>query len=108
MDNIRKIAIIGSPDTVLPFKSIGLDGYPVNNTVKAQSTLEEIISKGYGIIYLEEAFAKEFYNRVLELNKLYKEVSVTIIPGGPKGAGNFTMEKVRAMVKKAIGLDIQK
>lgn len=101
----KRIAIIGSPDTVLPFKAVGLDGFPAVTSAVARDLLDEVAAKGYGIIYIEEAYARDFYPQILELNRRRRDTAVTIIPGS-RGSQDFAGSKVRSLVKKAIGLDI--
>jgi V/A-type H+-transporting ATPase subunit F len=105
VENSKKIAVIGFDDTVLPFKSIGLIDYPVNTADEALTILREIIGKNYGIIYIEEALAKEKSQEISFLNKEYQEAIITIIPGS-QGGSDFAGKKISQMVKKAVGMDI--
>lgn len=105
MSFIKRIAIIGSIDTVLPFKSIGLNDFPVSSSKEAEDILKKIIREDYGIIYIEESFAKEFLNVIYELNKEDQNIVLSIIPGA-KGGGNFSLQKLRLSIKRAIGMDI--
>ncbi len=105
MSDMKNMAIIGSYDTILPFKAIGLVDYPVKESLEAEKVLLKIINEGFGIIYIEEAYAKEFPDMILNLNKEYKDVVITIIPGS-KGGHDFAIKKLGAMVKKAIGMDL--
>lgn len=102
---LKKMAIIGSPESILPFKAIGLDEYPVLNSSAALHVLEEAIQKDYGIIYIEEAYARDFADRINEINKELKSITISVIPG-TKGSIGFVGENIRSMVKRAIGVDI--
>jgi len=105
MSELKKMAIIGSPESILPFKAIGLDEYPASNSSAALHLLEEAIKKEYGIIYIEEAYAREFADKINELNKELRSTTISIIPG-TKGSIGFVGENIRALVKRAIGIDI--
>ncbi len=101
----KKIAIIGAPDTILPFSAIGADAYDVMDSESAETTLDEVILKDYGIIYLEEAYAKNFSEKIEKLNNAHREVAITVIAGS-RGGSNMAVEKIRNQVKKAVGMDL--
>lgn len=101
----KKIAIIGAPDTILPFSAIGADAYDALDSEAAEAILDEIILKGYGIIYLEEAYAGRFSEKIEKLNNAHRDVSITVISGS-RGGSNIAVQKIRNQVKKAIGLDL--
>lgn len=103
-----KIAVIGGRETVMGFKALGLDVFPVENHDAARHTLRDITrtsgSDEYAIIYLEENLAVELET---EINK-FKSVpspAIILIPGreGPLGLGQSAL---RAAVEKAVGSDI--
>ena len=100
------IAVMGSRDTVIGFKALGLDTYPVDNAEQAEQTMREISSadKNYAIIYLEENVAETLS---VEINRLKDKAipAVILIPGrdGPLGLGQAAMQ---AAVERAIGTNI--
>ncbi len=101
----KKIAVIGAPDTILPFSAIGADAYDALDSESAETILDEIVLKDYGIIYLEEAYARNFTEKIEKLNNSHREMSITVISGS-RGGSNVAVEKIRNQVKKAIGLDL--
>lgn len=102
----KKIAVVGTPDTILPFKAIGADGYEALDAGKALEQLRTVVrNSSYGIIYLEELFADELSVELEELGATYRGVSITAIAGA-KGSSGKSMERIRAHVKRAIGIDI--
>jgi len=105
MEKKKKMAIIGTYDTILPFKAIGMDYYVINDIESAKNVLDEVSKKNYGIIYIEEAFASKLITRINELNKENKDLSITIIPGS-KGGMNFGVNHITNLVKKALGINI--
>lgn len=105
MQDSKKIAIIGSPDTALPFQAIGADSYHADTAERAENLLDEVILKSYGIIYIEEAYARVFNDKIARLNNAYHRVAVTVIPGS-KGGEDLAVKKLGRLVKKAIGMDI--
>ena len=101
-----KIAVMGSRDTVIGFKALGLDCYSVDNGEQAKKTMREISNpeSNYAIIYLEENLAEGLST---EINRLKDKAipAVILIPGrdGPLGLGQAAMQ---AAVERAIGTNI--
>lgn len=106
MTLMYNIAVMGSRDTVIGFKALGLDTYPVDNAEQAKQTMREIsrAEKNYAIIYLEENLAETLS---VEINRLKDKAipAVILIPGrdGPLGLGQAAMQ---AAVERAIGTNI--
>ena len=104
-----KIAVIGSPDTVMGFKALGLDAFPVREAEEAGRTLKRLAkTEGqediYSIIYIEEALAAELTAEIAR----YKDSptpAVILIPGkdGSLGLGRSALE---AAVERAVGANI--
>lgn len=103
-----KIAVIGGPDTVMGFKALGLETFPVSGTDEAKHVLHQLTSIDsdveYAIIYLEETLALALS---AEIDKFKNSVTpaVILIPGreGSTGQGLTALHEA---VKRAIGTDI--
>ncbi len=101
-----KIAVIGSHETVLGFKAVGLEAFPVATADEAKLELRRLTRSGeeYAIIYIEEDFYIEMTD---EINK-FKDVptpAIILIPGrdGSKGYGQNALHEA---VERAVGSDI--
>lgn len=99
-----KIGVIGSIDTVLGFKAVGLDVFHCGRVEKAKKTLHELVNDDYAIIYITENLAQEMAEDIDQ----YKDArlpAIITIPGkaGPTGAG---MRSVSKAVERAVGADI--
>lgn len=102
-----KIAVIGGSDSVIGFKALGLDTYPVDNGDEAKRVLREITKPAadeYAIIYIEETMAAHMLPEI----KKYDEKpspAIILIPGrdGPIGLGQSALKEA---VEKAVGSDI--
>lgn len=102
----KKIAVVGTPDTILPFKAIGADGFDALDSGQALEQLKTIaLKQTYGIVYLEEIFADGLTEELKELSERYRGMSITAIAGA-KGSSGKSLERIRANVKRAIGIDI--
>lgn len=108
MKAMYKIAVIGGSDSVIGFKALGLDTFPVDNSEQAKRTLRNITrnSEGdeYAIIYIEETMAADM---LPEIKKFDEQLSpaIILIPGrdGPIGLGQSALKEA---VEKAVGSDI--
>lgn len=103
-----KIGVIGAKDTVVGFRALGLDVFPVDNAEAARQTLRRLTREEgedeYAILYLEETFAMEL---AAETDKFKDRPTpaIILIPGrdGPTGQG---LSALQAAVEKAVGTNI--
>lgn len=106
MSEHKKIAVIGSPDTVLPFRSIGAESFEVDTAAELAEKLREITGQGtFGIIFVEETLAEPVIDIVVAINNQYRGVAVTPIPG-TTGEGSIALQRLSTQVTRAIGIDI--
>lgn len=105
-----KIAVVGSPDTVIGFKALGLDTFPVREADEARRTLkkltktEEREGDEYSIIYIEEGLAAELTAEIAKF-KDSPSPAIILIPGkdGSLGLGRNALQ---AAVERAVGANI--
>ena len=101
---MHKAAIIGSHESVIGFKAVGIDAFPCDSAEEATRILHRIAKEDYVIIYITEGHARDMLD-AMELYKTRKLPAVVPIPGrsGSYGVG---MGKLKKSVKRAIGVDI--
>jgi len=118
MENVNsnfKIAIVGSREEILCFKAIGVEIFPVENSVQAleklfalkkeRQTKEENSLAKFAIIFVIENLLKEIPKD--DFQKLSKEALPAIISlPGHKGSTGYGKIKLRQLVEKAVGSDI--
>src|SRR4030043_1696794 len=103
-----KVASIGEKDIITIFKSAGVDIFPVKGDKEkiseAEDRLRQLVSEGYGIIFMTETIA-------LKLDDLLKEYvnetvpSIVVIPGlGERN--DYAVNNLRRAIIKAVGADI--
>ena len=103
-----KIAVIGGPDTVIGFKALGLDTFPVREASEAHRLFRELTKPDrpdeYAIIYLEENLA-EALKTDIDRFKDSPSPAVILIPGkdGSLGLGQSALQ---AAVERAVGVNI--
>ena len=103
-----KIAVIGGPDTVIGFKALGLDTFPVREAEEAHKIFRAITRPDqpdeYAIIYLEENLAQAL-KADIDRFKDSPSPAVILIPGkdGSLGLGQSALQ---AAVERAVGANI--
>ena len=102
-----KIAAFGESDIMLIFKAIGADVFAVSDSTStdaAGARLKQLVSEGYGIIFMTETVAarldtmiKYYSNRIVP--------SIVVIPG-PGKRNNYALNQLRTAIIKAVGADV--
>ncbi len=98
-----KIAVIGDKDSILAFKAVGADVYPIKNYFDAADTLKKL-ARNYAIIFITEEIAENI-SEIIARYKTKPYPAVIPIPGA-QGSTGFGMKGISADVEKAIGTDI--
>lgn len=99
-----KIAVMGDRDSVMGFKVLGLDVFPVTDPEEGRKTLHRLAKEPYAIIYITEQLA----SRINEEISRYKDQltpAIILIPG-KEGSLGIGMSKVSESVERAIGANI--
>ncbi len=99
-----KIAVIGDKDSILGFKTIGVDTYPVTGAESGLSALKKLVAEDYGVIFITEELAQDLGDIIKELNKRFLP-AIVLIPNS-KGTLGLGMRQIKTNVEKAIGADI--
>ncbi len=99
-----KIAALGDRDSVLGFRTLGLDVFPAETVEEARLLLHRLAKENYAIIYLTEGFAKDMSAEIAR----YKDAvtpAVILIPGR-EGSLGIGLSAVKTAVERAVGADI--
>lgn len=101
-----KIGVIAARDTVIGFKALGLDTFPVDSADAAKRSLRSLISpeSEYAIIYLEDSFAEALKTEIDRV-KERPNPAIILIPGR-NGSLGIGMNELREAVDKAVGVAI--
>lgn len=106
MRAMYKIAVMGDRQTVMGFKALGLEVFPVSGSDEALSTFRRLTRAGeeYAIIYIEENLAAGLAPEIDKF-KDSPTPAVILIPGrdGSLGLGQSAL---KAAVERAVGSDI--
>ena len=99
-----KIAVMGDRDSVMGFKVLGVDVFPVTDPEEGRKTLHRLARVPYAIIYITEQLAA----RITEEISRYKDQltpAVILIPG-KEGSLGIGMSKGSESVERAVGANI--
>nr|WP_314115041.1 V-type ATP synthase subunit F [uncultured Leptotrichia sp.] len=101
---MHKIGVVGDKDSILSFKALGIDVYPVITKEEARNTIDEMASNNYGIIFVTEQVATMVENTI---ERYSREVlpAVILIPNN-QGSLGIGLKKIDECVEKAIGSNI--
>lgn len=100
----NRIGVIGDKDSVLAFKSIGMEVFDAHTNEAARELLRKLLKEEFAVIYITENYA------ILNTDIIKKAKAKTypiIIPiPTSKGSSGYGLNGVKKDVEKAIGVDI--
>lgn len=99
-----KIAVVGDKESIFGFSSIGIDIYPAYEEKEIEQIISKLIDENYAIIYVTENMwlKAEKYLEKLQKNNIPAIVS---IPSNT-GSLNYGEKRIKDMVQKAVGIEI--
>ena len=99
-----KIGVIGDRESILGFKAVGRDVFPIDDPEEAKKTLKRIAKEDFAIIYITE----QIYQYMMDLVDEYVDSRLpAIIPiPGKDGTLGIGMTSVKKSVERAVGADI--
>ncbi len=104
MAKTYQIAVIGDWESVMGFRALGLDTYPVTSVEAAREKVKELAREDCAVIYLTEQLAKDMED-VLSQYKDELRPAIILIPGreGSLGIGKNNIQRA---IERAVGADI--
>jgi V/A-type H+/Na+-transporting ATPase subunit F len=99
-----KIGIVGDKDSVLAFKAVGIDVYPVNNAIDARRVIDKMAVDGYAVIFVTEQLAQNLEETI---DRYYRQMlpAIILIPNN-QGSLGIGLQKIKDNVEKAVGVNI--
>ena len=74
----KKIGVVGDKDSVLAFKALGIDVFPVVEPDEARKTIDKMAMNDYAVIFVTEQVAKDI-EETIESNARYTQSFFIII-----------------------------
>lgn len=101
-----KIGVIGGPETVIGFKALGLDTFPVENADEAKKLLREITAEddSYAILYIQENLAAQIHQEIDKFKD--SPVPAIILIPGREGSLGLGQQALKEAVERAVGTNI--
>ena len=99
-----KIGVIGDKDSILPFKALGIEVFPVVGPEETRRTLDTLASKKYGIVFITEQSAVLIPESIERYNK--ELIPAVILIPSNQGSLNIGLDRIRENVEKAVGSNI--
>ena len=101
---MHKVAAVGSRDTVLAFKALGLAVKPAETAQEASRAVFELAQGGCAVIFITEQIAQQI-QRVLSRYAAQPYPAIIPIPSN-RGSVGLGMQQLKRNVEKALGVDI--
>lgn len=101
---MSKIGVIGDRDSILGFKTLGLDIFPVTDTENAGRLIHRLAKEDYAVLFITESIAKDL-EEAIERYKAVPYPAIILIPNN-QGSIGLGIQGVKDNVEKAIGADI--
>jgi V/A-type H+-transporting ATPase subunit F len=99
-----KIGVVGDKDSILAFKALGVDVYPVLDKDEARKAVDTLAARKYGIIFITEQMAELIPETVERYNK--EIVPAVILIPSNQGSLSIGLRRINANVEKAVGSNI--
>lgn len=99
-----KLGVVGDKDSILAFKALGIDVYPVVNSEEARKTIDRLAMNKYGVVFVTEQVAAEIEETIERYNK--KMLPAVILIPSNQGTLNIGIQKINDNVEKAVGVNI--
>ena len=100
-----KIAVVGSPETVVGFTALGLDAVAVRGHEDAVHIFRSLIKEGqpdpYAIIYVEEDLAQVLSEEIAKCKD--RPLPAVILIPGSAGSLGIGQNSLREAVERAVG-----
>ena len=100
----KKIGVVGDKDSVLAFKALGIDVFPVVEPEEARKTIDKLAKDNYAVIFVTEQVAKEIEETIQRYNR--ETLPAVILIPSNQGTLNIGMQRISDNVEKAVGVNI--
>ena len=99
-----KIGVVGDKDSILAFKALGIDVYPVTEPDEARITINKMAAEKYAIIFVTEQIAKDLEETIERYNR--ELIPAVILIPSNQGSLNIGLQRINDNVEKAVGVNI--
>lgn len=101
---MSKIAVIGDKDSILGFKVVGVEIFPVTSPDQAARIVNKLAKEDYAVMFITEPYFAEIGETI---NRYRALAYPAIIPiPSNRGTTGLGMKGIKDSMEKAIGVDI--
>lgn len=100
----KKIGVVGDKDSVLAFKALGIDVFPVVESDEARKTIDRLAMNNYAVIFVTEQVAQNIEETIERYNR--ETLPAVILIPSNQGTLNIGMQRISDNVEKAVGVNI--
>ena len=104
MAAVYSIAVVGDWESVMGFRALGLDTYPVTSVEEARKTVHELAKTDCAVIYLTEQLAAGLTAEIARYKDELRP-AIILIPGR-EGSLGIGKESLQRAIERAVGADI--
>ncbi len=101
---MSEIAMIGDRDSILGFKALGVEIFPVNTKSESTAALHQVIRQEFKVAFITEQMAPS-PEEIADMIGDSTFPVVTMVPSN-RGATGLAMQRLQTLVRKAAGADI--
>jgi len=101
---MHKIGVIGDKDSILAFKALGMDTFPVIEVEEARKKIDKMAMEKYAVIFVTEQIAQHLEETIERYNKMMIP-AIILIPSN-QGSLNIGKKRISDNVEKAVGVNI--
>ena len=99
-----KISVVGDEDSILAFKALGVDVFPVNTSNEARNTIDSLAKKDCAVIFVTEQVAAGI-KETIERYDNQMLPAIILIPSN-QGSLNIGSARIKENIEKAVGVNI--
>lgn len=99
-----KIAVVGDKDSILAFKALGVDVFPVVGAEESRRRVDILAKEKYGIIFITEQTAQLIPETIERYNR--EIVPAVILIPSNQGSLEIGLDRINRNVEKAVGSNI--
>ena len=99
----NNIAVIGSIDSILAFKTVGFDVFGVTNEENTRTVLNKVLTQ-YKVVMITDNYAT-YVEDIIKDTQTSAYPTVLVIPSGVN-SGDYALKQISESVERALGVNI--
>lgn len=101
-----KIALVADKHTSLPFLGVGINTVICEESKEVRRIFQKLFEQGHGVIFITESLASKCLDVIEELSDKKPSLIITIVPDFGGGALGAAEQRLKNLIKKAVGMEL--